>query len=268
LKKAEESGSHKNNGTGTSDDTSISRLLSEFSRKEDNASGASIDNAIPSRPRYTPQSTTKKLSQELRESVSAVTALPTPLSLDPETPYLRSQEGGDTSLDLLASPKTDWNTGKEKFKLLSDMDPTQRAQSTKLHLLIVDDNKINRQLLIAFARKCEFTYVEAENGEYAVDHFSATCKQNPNDLNNQDTPAGQLARFDFVFMDISMPVMDGLEATRRIRRLEMSHAMERTKIFALTGQASEETRKEAETAGVDVFLPKPVKFAKLRELLV
>lgn len=268
LKKAEESGSHKNNGTGTSDNTSISRLLSEFSRKEDNASGAPIDNVIPSRPRYAPQSTTKKLSQELRESVSAVTALPTPLSLDPETPYLRSQEGGDTSLDLLASPKTDWNTGKEKFKLSPDMGPTQQAQSKKFHLLIVDDNKINRQLLIAFARKCEFTYVEAENGEYAVDHFSATCKQNPNDLNNQDTPTGQLARFDYVFMDISMPVMDGLEATRRIRRLEMSHAMERTKIFALTGQASEETRKEAETAGVDVFLPKPVRFAKLRKLLV
>jgi signal transduction histidine kinase/CheY-like chemotaxis protein len=266
LKKAEESGTRKGNISDTSDSSSISQLLFEFNKKEVEPSGSSTSTVIASRPRYTSQSASRTVSQELRESVSAVTALPTPLSLDPETPYLRSQEGGDTSLDLLASPESVRDTGEDEFKPVPDAVSTQQAQARKLHLLIVDDNKINRQLLATFARKCKFTYVEAENGQDAVSHFSATLQQVQDDRNN--TPTGQSAKFDFVLMDISMPVMDGLEATKRIRHLEHTDATERTKIFALTGLASEETRKEAEIAGIDLFLPKPVKFAKLKELLV
>jgi CheY-like chemotaxis protein len=59
-----------------------------------------------------------------------------------------------------------------------------------------------------------------------------------------------------------------LEATRRIRSSRYTGATERTKSFTLTGLASEETSKEAEIAGVDLFLPKPFKFAKLKELSV
>jgi CheY-like chemotaxis protein len=69
-----------------------------------------------------------------------------------------------------------------------------------------------------------------------------------------------------------MPIMDGFEATRRIRKMEAGHerasaAATESVIIALTGLASEEDEEEAFNAGVDLFLTKPVKFPKLSTLL-
>jgi CheY-like chemotaxis protein len=68
-----------------------------------------------------------------------------------------------------------------------------------------------------------------------------------------------------------MPVMDGFEATRQIRKMEEGHerasAARQSIIIALTGLASEEDEEEAFKAGVDMFLTKPVKFPKLSTLL-
>jgi len=61
--------------------------------------------------------------------------------------------------------------------------------------------------------------------------------------------------------------MDGMEATRRIREFEKDQGLKKTTVIALTGLASEGAREEAETVGIDVFLPKPVKFKELRSLL-
>jgi CheY-like chemotaxis protein len=68
-------------------------------------------------------------------------------------------------------------------------------------------------------------------------------------------------------MDISMPVMDGLEATRRIREFERENKLPQTNIIALTGLASADAQRDAESAGVDVFMPKPVRFAELKKLV-
>lgn len=68
-------------------------------------------------------------------------------------------------------------------------------------------------------------------------------------------------------MDISMPVMDGMESTRRIREFEGENGLGRAQVIALTGLASKEAQSEAMAAGIDVFLPKPVKFAELKKML-
>ena len=102
-----------------------------------------------------------------------------------------------------------------------------------------------------------FTYEEAENGQEAVDKFCATCC--PAECSKQPGTQQLQDKFDFVLMDISMPVMDGFEATRKIRALEEQYGCTRTKIFALTGLGSDKAKEEAETVGVDLFLPKPVK---------
>jgi CheY-like chemotaxis protein len=70
-----------------------------------------------------------------------------------------------------------------------------------------------------------------------------------------------------IFMDISMPIMDGFEATREIRLLENEAGVKRCKIVALTGLSSEESRNEALTSGSDVFLTKPVKLERVRSLM-
>jgi CheY-like chemotaxis protein len=74
--------------------------------------------------------------------------------------------------------------------------------------------------------------------------------------------------FDLVFMDISMPVMNGFEAMREIRRIEnAAGVVVGCKMVALTGLSSELSQKEALASGANVFLTKPVKLDKLRGLL-
>jgi len=74
--------------------------------------------------------------------------------------------------------------------------------------------------------------------------------------------------FDLIFMDISMPVMDGFEATREIRRFEKEAGIRRRcKIVALTGLSSESSRIEAFAAGSDLFITKPVKLGTVKKLL-
>lgn len=67
--------------------------------------------------------------------------------------------------------------------------------------------------------------------------------------------------------DISMPVMDGLVATRKIREYERSNAFNPARIMAVTAVASNETREAALKAGVDDFLVKPLSLTRLRDLM-
>ncbi|QGI70696.1 hypothetical protein CEK27_003025 [Fusarium fujikuroi] len=114
--------------------------------------------------------------------------------------------------------------------------------------LLVEDNPINLKMLTHFMRKLQKPYRTAVNGQEAVNAY----KEMP-------------GQFRCILMDISMPVMDGLEATRQIRAFERYNAIAVSKILAITGLGSESTREEATRSGVDVFITKPV---KLRELEV
>jgi len=122
-----------------------------------------------------------------------------------------------------------------------------------VHVLVVDDNEINLQLLTMFMKRNKFSYQSAGNGQEAVDKFKASCLPGPHTTTATSEGGG---RFDFVLMDISMPVMDGMEATKAIREFERQNALPRTMVIALTGLASAQAQREAETAGIDVFLPK------------
>ena len=64
-----------------------------------------------------------------------------------------------------------------------------------------------------------------------------------------------------------MPVMDGMAATREIRRLEKEESMERTPVIAMTGLASAAAQEEAHSAGIDIFFTKPVQFNRLDDVL-
>ncbi|KAK2590688.1 hypothetical protein QQS21_011628 [Conoideocrella luteorostrata] len=75
------------------------------------------------------------------------------------------------------------------------------------------------------------------------------------------------SQFAGILMDISMPVMYGLEATRQIRAFEHKKQLARVTILTLTGLASDTTQQEALESGVDVFLTKPVRLKTLSEVL-
>lgn len=99
-------------------------------------------------------------------------------------------------------------------------------------------------------KKIKLPYDEAVNGQDALEKFKGSSR-----------------RFDFVLMDISMPIMDGITSTRKIREYEREAKANAATIIALTGLASGDVQEEAYEAGFSHFLAKPVRFSALQQLL-
>jgi signal transduction histidine kinase/ActR/RegA family two-component response regulator len=115
----------------------------------------------------------------------------------------------------------------------------------RYRLLIAEDQPINRLLLFNILEPLDFELREADSGQTALIHFE------------QWQP-------HLIWMDIRMPVMDGLEAARRIKATE---AGRRTKIIAVTAHALEEERTEILAAGCDDFIRKPYQVTEIFECL-
>jgi signal transduction histidine kinase/ActR/RegA family two-component response regulator len=113
-------------------------------------------------------------------------------------------------------------------------------------VLVVEDNAVNRHVVLALLAKCGCTCAVAEDGAQAVD---AVLRE----------------PFDLVLMDCHMPNVDGFEATRRIRRSDGPVA--RLPIVALTASALNEDLARCREAGMDEVLTKPLTLAALRALL-
>ncbi|KAI8203714.1 hypothetical protein K4K48_007346 [Colletotrichum sp. SAR 10_66] len=120
----------------------------------------------------------------------------------------------------------------------------------KPRLIIVDDNPLNLKILASYLKKLGHVFDSATDGRQAVELFQKN--------------AGGVS---CILMDISMPVMDGFEATRRIRAHEKAQGLSRCNIFALTGLASAGAQQEAFASGIDLFLTKPVRLKELSKIL-
>ncbi|MFC1859204.1 PAS domain S-box protein [Thermodesulfobacteriota bacterium] len=125
-----------------------------------------------------------------------------------------------------------------KDDLLSDTRP--------LHILLVDDSEDNRQLIQAYLKKLPYQIDLAENGKIAVEKFMT-------------------GEYDLVLMDLQMPVMDGYEATRKIREWEKAHRDEIIPIIALTAHAFHEDGQKSINSGCTDHLTKPIKKMVLLE---
>jgi two-component system, sensor histidine kinase len=122
--------------------------------------------------------------------------------------------------------------------------PGAQLSSRPLRLLLVEDNLINRMVARTMLEAGGHHVTEAEDGAQAVARNAAQS-------------------FDCVLMDCQMPVMDGIEATRRIRLHEMEIGRRRTPIVALTANAMRGDRERYLAAGMDAFLAKPFESAQL-----
>jgi PAS domain S-box-containing protein len=134
-------------------------------------------------------------------------------------------------------------------------DTSQEARlAGSLSILVAEDNEINALLARALLVKLGHRPVMAATGAAAVESwFAARAAGTP---------------YDRVLMDVHMPGMDGIEATRRIRALEAEANSARTPIVALTAATSTEDRDACLAAGMDGFLVKPLDRERLGAVLV
>ncbi|MBA3325069.1 MAG: response regulator [Rhodobacteraceae bacterium] len=116
------------------------------------------------------------------------------------------------------------------------------------HALVVEDNATNQFVLSLFLEKLGITFDIAQHGAEAL-------------------IAWERRPYDIVLMDIEMPVLDGLEATRELRRREQAQGRPYTPIIALSADAMLENRDMARLVGMDDFVTKPIELDRLRKII-
>lgn len=117
-----------------------------------------------------------------------------------------------------------------------------------LKILLVEDNLLNQRIVQFSLKKYNHDITVANNGLEAVTKFVES-------------------EFDVILMDIMMPVMDGLEATVKIREVEqLNNAQKRTPIIALTANTMDNDRSKCLSYGMDEFMAKPFDVEKLKSI--
>jgi len=131
---------------------------------------------------------------------------------------------------------------EEEQQELSEEDPAKDTTvAHRLNVLVAEDNKVNQKLLANMLRRMGHTSTIAENGKQAIELV-------------------QRESFDIVLMDIQMPVMDGFEATRRLRTMGYAD-------LAIYGLTASMTRSDFTELGFNDWLPKPMTMKDLKAKL-
>ena len=124
-----------------------------------------------------------------------------------------------------------------------------------LNVLVAEDNEINALVARKHLERLGAHVTRARDGLEALFFAEKAARE-------------ECAPFDVILMDVRMPGLDGMEATRRIRKLEDETGAPRVRIVALTANAFEEDRRACMAAGIDDFLTKPVDLAQLARGLI
>ena len=131
--------------------------------------------------------------------------------------------------------------GQNQTDAAQELLPQKNADFKDRHILLVEDNELNREIAQEILREYGFRVDTAENGAVAVEKV---CTAAP-------------GSYDLVLMDVQMPVMDGYTATRKIRALD-DPARAKIPILAMTANAFDEDRCNALESGMNGFLSKPI----------
>lgn len=125
---------------------------------------------------------------------------------------------------------------------------TEQANYGGKRILVAEDNEVNQRVIIRMLSKFQCVPDIAENGQIALDKLVE-------------------GKYDLVFMDCQMPIMDGYEAVRNLRGWEFAQQIPRLPVIALTAHAAAGEREKCLEAGMDDFMSKPIVRADLAKLL-
>ena len=131
--------------------------------------------------------------------------------------------------------------GQKPMDAAQGLLPEKNADFKGKHILLVEDNELNREIAQEILREYGFLVDTAENGAVAVEKVSTAAP----------------GSYDLVLMDVQMPIMDGYTATRKIRALD-DPARATLPIIAMTANAFDEDRRNALESGMNGFLSKPI----------
>ena len=131
--------------------------------------------------------------------------------------------------------------GQKSADAVQGLLPEKNADFKGKHILLVEDNELNREIAQEILREYGFLVDSAENGAVAVEKVSTAAP----------------GSYDLVLMDVQMPIMDGYTATRKIRALD-DPARAKIPILAMTANAFDEDRRNALESGMNGFLSKPI----------
>lgn len=191
-----------------------------------------------------------QMSHELRTPLNGVLGMAQAMRIDPLTPeqldrldvIRESGEALRTVIDDLLDP--DGSLDAELGGLTAEPEAVAELAEQRLRVLAAEDNPTNQLVLKTLLGQAGIEVHVVGDGEAAVEAWRG-------------------AHWDLLLMDIRMPVMDGLEATRAIRAAEVAGGRRRTPIIAVSAEASTRSASEFLSAGIDCLVPKPIQFAQL-----
>ena len=162
------------------------------------------------------------------------------------TKPVRASELFDCLEQVLAREAREWHMRSQPMVTRTSLSERTKAERFAGKVLLVEDNFVNQKVAERFLERLGLSVTTVGDGAAAVD-------------------ACRLGTFDLVFMDMQMPVMDGLTATRRIRELDGPGA--HVPIVALTANAMPGQFELCLAAGMNAYLTKPLEISRLRETL-
>jgi len=138
---------------------------------------------------------------------------------------------------------------KNQNKNLTDLNKNPDAKQRFTKILLCEDNEVNLKVALMILKKLNLDIDTAENGQEAINKFLHV-------------------KYDMILMDCMMPIIDGYQATKEIRRIEKENKLEMTPVIAVTANATDDDKKKCFDAGMNDFISKPIKREIVEERLI
>lgn len=205
--------------------------------------------------KQTPAAKIEETSSETETDFEAMLGSELEAALDPVEPENPSQSepsedrsvSDDISTILPETPKEVFEeTGSTEAEASNENTPS----NGKTQILVAEDFPLNQDVVRLMLSDSRFEPIFTNNGKEGVDRY-----------------IDEKGDFPVILMDVSMPVMDGYEASQQINKYEKANGLPHTPIIALTGHALKNDRQDCLDAGMDDYLTKPVKQSELLEKL-